>query len=117
MCQWAPLCARCCPLGACLPRLKGAPHGVSPAQGIEVGLVAKLTAHASAVTLGHYTQAVRGGDDAVEALDRAYRKAGYGGIVRIDVSAVGAETVAGTPARPMPMQTREPARSTAPMRT
>ena len=66
MCQWAPLCARCCPLGACLPRLKGAPHGVSPAQGIEVGLVAKLTAYASAVTLGHYTQAVRGGDDAVE---------------------------------------------------
>ena len=47
------------------------------AQGIEVGLVAKLAGHAGAtVTLGHYTQAVRGGEDAVEALDRAYRKAG-----------------------------------------
>ncbi len=32
------------------------------AQGIEVGLVAKLAGHANAVvTLGHYTQAVRGG--------------------------------------------------------
>jgi integrase len=47
------------------------------AQGIEVGLVAKLAGHASAaVTLGHYTQAVRGGENAVEALDRAYRVAG-----------------------------------------
>jgi integrase len=33
------------------------------AQGIKVGLVAKLAGHASAVvTLGHYTQAVRGGE-------------------------------------------------------
>jgi integrase len=44
------------------------------AQGVEVGLVAKLAGHASAVvTLGHYTQAVRGGDAAVAALERAYQ--------------------------------------------
>jgi integrase len=43
------------------------------AQGIEVGLVAKLAGHANpAVTLGHYTQAVRGGADALAVLDRAY---------------------------------------------
>jgi integrase len=43
------------------------------AQGIEVGLVAKLAGHANAnVTLGHYTQAVRGGENAVAALERAY---------------------------------------------
>jgi integrase len=43
------------------------------AQGIEVGLVAKLAGHASAqVTLGHYTQAVRGGESAAAALDNAY---------------------------------------------
>ena len=43
------------------------------AQGIEVGLVAKLAGHANAVvTLGHYTQAVRGGEDAVAALEKAY---------------------------------------------
>jgi integrase len=43
------------------------------AQGVEVGLVAKLAGHSNpAVTLGHYTQAVRGGADAVAALDRAY---------------------------------------------
>ena len=43
------------------------------AQGIEVGLVAKLAGHANAtVTLAHYTQAVRGGEVAVEALERAY---------------------------------------------
>ena len=47
------------------------------AQGIEVGLVAKLAGHASAVvTLGHYTQAVRGGEAAIEALERAYQAAG-----------------------------------------
>lgn len=41
--------------------------------GMEVGLVAKLAGHANpAVTLGHYTQAVRGGADAVAILDRAY---------------------------------------------
>ena len=37
------------------------------AQGVEVGLVAKIVGHANAqVTLGHYTQAVRGGADAAE---------------------------------------------------
>jgi integrase len=45
------------------------------AAGVEVGLVAKLAGHASAmVTLGHYTQAVRGGGEAVEALEKAYKK-------------------------------------------
>jgi integrase len=44
------------------------------AEGIEVGLVAKIAGHANAaVTLGHYTQAVRGAEAAVGALDRAYR--------------------------------------------
>lgn len=43
------------------------------AQGIEVGLVAKLAGHSNAtVTLGHYTQAVRGGEAAVAALQQAY---------------------------------------------
>ena len=47
------------------------------AQGIEVGLVAKLAGHASAaVTLAHYTQAVRGGEAAVAALEQAYGVAG-----------------------------------------
>jgi integrase len=47
------------------------------AQGIEVGLVAKLAGHASAVvTLGHYTQAVRGGEAAVAALEAAYQAVG-----------------------------------------
>ena len=43
------------------------------AQGIEVGLVAKLAGHANpTVTLGHYTQAVRGGDQAMQALQDAF---------------------------------------------
>ncbi|MDX0769586.1 tyrosine-type recombinase/integrase [Sinorhizobium medicae] len=43
------------------------------AQGIEVGLVAQIAGHANpTVTLGHYTQAVRGGAAAVDALERAY---------------------------------------------
>lgn len=43
------------------------------AQGIEVGLVAQIAGHANpTVTLGWYTQAVRDGSAAVEALDRAY---------------------------------------------
>ena len=43
------------------------------AQGIEVGLVAKIAGHANpTVTLGHYTQAVRGGAAAVTALELAY---------------------------------------------
>lgn len=44
------------------------------AQGVEVGLVAKLAGHANpAVTLGHYTQAIRGGEAAVARLDELYR--------------------------------------------
>jgi len=47
------------------------------AQGVEVGLVAKLAGHANpAVTLGHYTQAVRGGVDALAVLDAAYSTKG-----------------------------------------
>jgi integrase len=43
------------------------------AQGVEVGLVAKLAGHANpSVTLGHYTQAVRGGAEALAALDAIY---------------------------------------------
>ena len=44
------------------------------ASGIEVGLVAKLVGHANVtVTLSHYTQAVRGGEGALEALEEAYK--------------------------------------------
>ena len=47
---------------------------VLQAQGVEVGLVARLAGHSNpAVTLGHYTQAVRGGAEAVAMLDRAYQ--------------------------------------------
>lgn len=43
------------------------------AQGVEVGLVAKLAGHKNAVvTLSHYTHAMRGGEDAVRMLDNAY---------------------------------------------
>lgn len=43
------------------------------AQGVEVGLVAKLAGHSNAnVTLGHYTQAVRGGEAALAGLERAF---------------------------------------------
>ncbi|NEU14860.1 site-specific integrase [Methylobacterium sp. BTF04] len=43
------------------------------AEGVEVGLVAKIAGHASpAVTLSHYTQAVRGGEVALAAIERAY---------------------------------------------
>jgi integrase len=46
---------------------------VLQAQGVEVGLVAKLAGHKNAVvTLSHYMHAMRGGDEAVKALDRAY---------------------------------------------
>jgi integrase len=42
-------------------------------RGIEVGLVAKLAGHANAVvTLGYYTQAVRGGEVAISYLEDAY---------------------------------------------
>jgi integrase len=44
------------------------------ASGIEIGLVAKLAGHSNAtVTLGHYTQAVRGGEAALLALETTYR--------------------------------------------
>ncbi len=47
------------------------------AAGIEVGLVAKLAGHSNAVvTLAHYTQAVRGGEAAVTALQTAYGEIG-----------------------------------------
>ncbi|MFD2648231.1 tyrosine-type recombinase/integrase [Devosia albogilva] len=43
------------------------------AQGVEVGLVAKLAGHSNAnVTLGHYTQAVRGGEAAMSGLEQAF---------------------------------------------
>jgi integrase len=43
------------------------------AGGIEVGLVAKPAGHASpSTTLSHYTQAVRGGEEAMAALERSY---------------------------------------------
>lgn len=42
-------------------------------KGIEVGLVAKIAGHSDpSVTLGHYTQAVRDGQGALEALREAY---------------------------------------------
>ena len=45
------------------------------ANGIEVGLVAKLAGHANAtVTLTHYTHAVRGGHTALAALEEAYTR-------------------------------------------
>ena len=44
------------------------------ANGVELGLVAKLAGHSNvAVTLGHYTQAVRGGELALQSLESAYR--------------------------------------------
>jgi integrase len=46
---------------------------VLQAQGVDVGLVAKLAGHKSAVvTLSHYTHAMRGGEEGAIALDRAY---------------------------------------------
>lgn len=51
------------------------------AQGVEVGLVAKIAGHANPmVTLGHYTQAVRGGQEAIQKIDEAY---GSGGALSI----------------------------------
>ena len=47
---------------------------VLQAEGVEVGLVAKLAGHANpAVTLATYTHAVRGGEAAIAALSNAYR--------------------------------------------
>jgi integrase len=42
------------------------------AQGFEVALVAKLAGHTPAVSVGHYTQAIRNGDAAMRALEEAY---------------------------------------------
>ncbi|MBV9826604.1 MAG: site-specific integrase [Alphaproteobacteria bacterium] len=71
---WRPVFAR---LGSPYVTPHSARHSfisTLQAKGIEVGLVAKLAGHANAVvTLGHYTQAVRGGEGAVAALEEAYR--------------------------------------------
>lgn len=72
---WAPALKR-----SGLPKVT--PHSarhsfisVLQAQGVEVGLVAKLAGHKNAqVTLAHYTHAMRGGEGAVEALDRAFSR-------------------------------------------
>ncbi|GHB05769.1 integrase [Algimonas arctica] len=49
------------------------------AQGVEVGLVAKMTGHSNPmVTLGYYTQATRGGEAAIAKLDAAYRHGSTG---------------------------------------
>ena len=46
---------------------------VLQAAGVEVGLVSKLAGHANAsVTLQHYTQAVRGGEEAIARLETIY---------------------------------------------
>lgn len=46
---------------------------VLQAAGVEVGLVSKLAGHANAsITLQHYTQAVRGGGEAIAKLDALY---------------------------------------------
>jgi integrase len=70
---WAPTLKR---LGLPAVTPHSARHSfisVLQAQGVEVGLVAKLAGHKNAVvTLSHYTHAMRGGEDAVKALDRAY---------------------------------------------
>jgi integrase len=71
--MWAPLLKR-----AGVPYVT--PHSARHAfisilqsEGIEVGLVAKIAGHKSpAVTLSHYTQAVRGGEAASLAIDRAF---------------------------------------------
>ena len=47
------------------------------AQGVEVGLVSQIAGHANpTVTLGHYTQATRDGQDAIAAIDVAYGNGG-----------------------------------------
>ena len=67
-------------VNALVSRAEATPHSARhsfistlQAQGVEVGLVAKLAGHKNAVvTLSHYTHAMRGGEEAVKALDRAY---------------------------------------------
>ena len=74
---WAPTLKR---LGLPAVTPHSARHSfisVLQAQGVEVGLVAKLAGHKNpVVTLSHYTHAMRGGEDAVKALDRAYAGGG-----------------------------------------
>ncbi len=71
--MWAPLLKRA---GVPYVTPHSARHAfisILQAEGIEVGLVAKIAGHKSpAVTLSHYTQAVRGGEAASSAIDRAF---------------------------------------------
>ena len=75
---WAPMLKR---LGLPAVTPHSARHSfisVLQAQGVEVGLAAKLAGHKSAVvTLSHYTHAMRGGEDTVKALDKALREADH----------------------------------------
>jgi integrase len=70
---WAPTLKR---LGLPLVKPHSARHAfisTLQAEGVEVGLVAKLAGHKNAVvTLSHYTHAMRGGDEAVQRLDKAF---------------------------------------------
>src|SRR3954454_12955869 len=71
--MWTPALRR---LGLPYVTPHGARHSfisILQALGIEVGLVAKIVGHANVnVTLGHYTQAVRGIDQIVGAIEQAY---------------------------------------------
>lgn len=71
--MWAPLLKRA---GVPYVTPHSARHAfisVLQAEGIEVGLVAKIAGHKNpAITLSHYTQAVRGGEAASLAIDRAF---------------------------------------------
>lgn len=71
--MWAPMLKRA---GVSYVTPHSARHAfisILQAEGIEVGLVAKIAGHKSpAVTLSHYTQAVRGGEAASLAIDRAF---------------------------------------------
>jgi integrase len=50
------------------------------AQDVQVALFAELDGHKNAVVkLSHYAYAMRGGEDAVTTLDRAYGEARHGG--------------------------------------
>jgi len=70
--DWRVRCPRC---GGELQRVFPGPGRLQPWPRPRLrGGGPKLAGHASAVvTLGHYTQAVRGGEVAVAALERAYR--------------------------------------------
>jgi integrase len=74
---WAPALRR---LGLPAVTPHSARHAfisVLQAQGVEVGLVAKLAGHKNAtVTLQHYTHAMRGGEEVVLRLDEAYGATG-----------------------------------------